>query len=434
MLDAEADRERLRFHEDAAFIKHCERVTRAVARREHDVIGVQRLALGMRGIRHRDTADRTGFDHHVDDTLLEANFAAERLDLRAHFLDHADETEGADVRLGDIQDFLWRPGLHELRQHLARQVARIADLAPQLAVGKGSRTAFAELHIRLRIQHPLAPQPPGVLGAFAHALATLEHDRPQAHLRQHQRGEDAARTEADDDRPRPPAGIEVRRRMSDETIGRVRRRLHVRVTLARGQHGGFVAHVAVHRVSEHHSALATGIHRPPEHAERTQIGVGHAQPRNNSRPQCGLGMVKREPEFGEANHLRGRGASRYCRLRLSPGLPCHRLPPPPHSAAGRPRSPRATSQQRPSAWPMRPRIAGGSSGPSRGRRNADAVCWSPKRAWRHRRRDGRRVERPFAGARVRRPGVRHGRRPGRLLRVPGSAPVRPARRKCTARS
>ena len=312
---------------------------------------------------------------HVDDALLEADFAAERLDLRAHLLDHADEAEGADVRLGDIQDFLGRAGLDELRQHLARQVARITDLAPQLAVRKGARAAFAELHVRLRVEYALAPQPPGVPGSFAHALAALEHDRPQAHLRQHQRREDAARTKADDDRPPSPAGMEIRRRMSDKAVGRIRRRPHVRVTTMRGQHSGFVAHLAVHRVSQDHCTPATGIHRPPEHAERTQIGVGHRQSRHDGLAQCGGCVVEGKPKFGEANHLRGRGASRYCRLRLSPGLPCHR--PPNRSAAGRPRSPRATLPRPPSAWPMRRRIAGGSTGSNRGRRSAGAVCWSP---------------------------------------------------------
>jgi hypothetical protein len=39
----------------------------------------------------------------------------------------------------------------------------------------------------------------------AHFLAAFEHDRPQAHLREDQRGEEAARAEADDQRAQAPS-------------------------------------------------------------------------------------------------------------------------------------------------------------------------------------------------------------------------------------
>jgi hypothetical protein len=60
----------------------------------------------------------------------------------------------------------------------------------------------------------LAPQAPGVLRAFAHRLAALQHDRAETHLRQHQRGDNAARSHADDDRPlrRDPAGARATKR------------------------------------------------------------------------------------------------------------------------------------------------------------------------------------------------------------------------------
>jgi hypothetical protein len=43
--------------------------------------------------------------------LLEADLAAQRLDVGAHLLDHADEAEGADVRLADEEDLLGAPAL-----------------------------------------------------------------------------------------------------------------------------------------------------------------------------------------------------------------------------------------------------------------------------------------------------------------------------------
>jgi hypothetical protein len=101
----------------------------------------------------------TSIDQKVGHLLAEADLAAQRLDLGAHLLDHADQAEGADVRLGHVEDLLGRAGLDELGQHLARQVARVADLAPQLAVAEGAGAAFAELHVRLGVSTPWRHRP-----------------------------------------------------------------------------------------------------------------------------------------------------------------------------------------------------------------------------------------------------------------------------------
>ena len=86
----------------------------------------------------------------------------------------------------------------------------VADLAVELAVGERARAALAELHVRLRVEDLLAPQPERVDRALAHRLAALEDDRPEPHLRQHQPGEQAARAGADHDRPQR----QVRRRLA----------------------------------------------------------------------------------------------------------------------------------------------------------------------------------------------------------------------------
>ena len=49
------------------------------------------------------------------------------------------------------------PALHEFVQHFAAQMARILDLAVELAVGECARATFAELHIGFRVKHILAP-------------------------------------------------------------------------------------------------------------------------------------------------------------------------------------------------------------------------------------------------------------------------------------
>ena len=97
-------------------------------------------------------------------------------------------------------DLPGRAGRDEFRDDLARQVARVADLAPELAVGKSAGAALAELHVGFGVEHAAPPEAPGVLRPLAHGAAAFDHDRPQAHLREQQRGEQAARPEADDDR------------------------------------------------------------------------------------------------------------------------------------------------------------------------------------------------------------------------------------------
>src|SRR6185503_4455809 len=98
---------------------------------------------------------------------------------------------------------------------------RIADLAPELAVGERAGAAFAELHVRFRVEDAAPPQPPGVLRSLADGAAALEDDRAQAHLRQNERREDAARPEADDERPRRSARCEVGGRARHEAIAHV---------------------------------------------------------------------------------------------------------------------------------------------------------------------------------------------------------------------
>src|SRR3954470_15910266 len=99
------------------------------------------------------------------------------------------------MRLG--QDLRGRAGLDEFGQHLAVEVAAVLDPAVELAVGKSASAAFAELDVAFRVEHALAPQPPSVLGPLAHDLAAFDDDRAEPHLREDERGKQAARPSAD---------------------------------------------------------------------------------------------------------------------------------------------------------------------------------------------------------------------------------------------
>ncbi len=303
MLDAIADRERLGVHAHAALVQHREGVARAVAQREHDVVAAQFLARGQ-----RQAADlllvAPALDQQVDDALPEADLAAQRDDVGTHLLDHAHEAEGADVRLGDIEDLFRRAGLDELGEHLAREVAWVADLAPQLAVRERAGAAFAELHVGLRIELALAPQAPGVLGALAHFLAAFEDDGPQPHLREDQRREDAARAEADDDRaPAPGAFEEAIGRVADEAVAGVGRHPHVRVARKAREHGRFVdGQLAVDGVDQHDGRLLARVVAALEDGERRQVRITNAQARHDRRTQGVLGVIQRQAQFGDSKH------------------------------------------------------------------------------------------------------------------------------------
>src|SRR5690606_24999269 len=105
----------------------------------------------MRGFQHLaaielDAAQTAVLDQQIAHLTAETHFAAELFDLLAHARDHAGETKGADVRLADVENLFRRSGPDELMQHLAAMMARVLDLAVQLAVAEQARAALTELH------------------------------------------------------------------------------------------------------------------------------------------------------------------------------------------------------------------------------------------------------------------------------------------------
>ncbi len=246
MLDAEADRKRLRFDVDAACLQHIERIAGAVADREHDVVRTDMLAIVEDDPAHPLAAVPVRSEVEIRDPAFETIFAAERLDRRAQALDHGDEPEGADMRLADVQDLGRRARAHELLQHLAAMVGRVPDAAPELAVGKRARPALAELHVRFRVQHAAPPEPPGIAGSFPHRAAAFENDRPEAALRQDQGRHQAARAGADHDWACGDLAV----RASHGLVTRVGRRADRAVPFRPAQKGRLIAHFSVQRVNQ----------------------------------------------------------------------------------------------------------------------------------------------------------------------------------------
>ena len=233
----------------------------------------------------------------ISSTLAaEAHFAAERENAGAHLLDHADQAEGADVRLVDVEDLGRRAGLDEFLQHLAPVMLRVLDLTVQLAVGKGAGAALAELHVRVRVEFALAPQAPGVLGAFADDLAALEDDRAKPHLRQQQAGEQAARAGADDQRARRPAGGRLR----DETVGGVGRRHDVALAAQPGKRFRFVPDLDVDRVNQRDRRFLARIEAAAENRVADQFVFRDAKALADGGAEGLFGVVERELYFGQS--------------------------------------------------------------------------------------------------------------------------------------
>ena len=200
VLDAHTNGKRLGLHGHATAVQHDKGVARTVAQRHDGVARVQGVALARAQVFYLQPgellATGDGRKQHIAHALLKADLAAQRDDLLADVFHHLDQLEGADVRVCGVQDVGGCACMDEFINDLAAQVARVLDLAVELAVREGARTAFAKLHIALRVEDLFAPQAPGVLGAFTHGLAAFEHDGLETHLRQRQGSEHAARPKA----------------------------------------------------------------------------------------------------------------------------------------------------------------------------------------------------------------------------------------------
>src|SRR5580765_6224461 len=89
MLDAKSDRKGFGLDEYATPMQHLEGIACAVTEGEHDVVGADIAAVGKGHAAQLAPAVGSSLEADIVDALAEADFAAERLDLLAHVLDHA---------------------------------------------------------------------------------------------------------------------------------------------------------------------------------------------------------------------------------------------------------------------------------------------------------------------------------------------------------
>ena len=174
VFNPHADGKGLGLHRDAARMQHGKAIARAMAEGEDHMIRLNHFAIGQNQTTQVALPISFGLNQYIIHPRAEAVFTAQGFDFGADMFHHGNQPKCADMRFGDVQNLLRRAGFDEFSEHLAPVMARIADLAIELAVGKSARPAFAILHIAFGVQHATPPKPPSILGAFAHHLAAFQ--------------------------------------------------------------------------------------------------------------------------------------------------------------------------------------------------------------------------------------------------------------------
>ena len=197
--------------------------------------------------------------------------------------------------LADEEDLFRRAGLDELGQHLAREVARVADLAPQLAVARRCRRRLRRTARSTRgSSTPWRHRPQVSLVRSRTALprsSTIGRRPICARISAAKMPQGPKPTTTG--RGRPDAA-EVRRRMADEAVARVGRGAHMAVAGQPRQHGGFVhavGELAVDGVDQHHRRLLARVPGAAEDRQLAQLvhrpGPGARARRRAARPRHG---------------------------------------------------------------------------------------------------------------------------------------------------
>ena len=118
-------------------------------------------------------------------------------------------------------------------------------------------------------------------------------------MREDQRGEEAARASADDDRPGRIGGGGDRR-----VVTGVRRELHVAILAEPREHIAFVLDRDINRIDEADVALIARVMAAPGDREADQLARGNPQAAADGSRERFVGMVKGQLQFTEADHRR----------------------------------------------------------------------------------------------------------------------------------
>ena len=204
------------------------------------------------------------------DLSAEPHLAAQVEDAPADILHHRQQHIGAHMGLGIIEDVLSGPCRHELLQNPLNP--GIIDAGVQLAVGKGTCAALAELDVTARIQRASCEKGLHLFMPGSGVLAPLQHQRLLSRHGEDQRRKHPRRPKAHHHRPQggrlPLFGraVEGNRRHGRPLAGRALQNL---VFAALHRH--------IHGVDDFHIRLFSGIHAAADDPQAADAGCGKAQ-------------------------------------------------------------------------------------------------------------------------------------------------------------
>jgi hypothetical protein len=92
------------------------------------------------------------------------------------------------------------------------------------------------------------------------------------------------------------------RRLPDEVVAHVRRRLHLPVGGKSGEHCRLVGQRHVDAVEEGRRSRLARVATAPEDADLAEIGLSHAEASGDRGGQCGRWMVDGKANFADAQH------------------------------------------------------------------------------------------------------------------------------------
>ena len=317
VFNAHTDGKGLGLHGNTMRLQHGEAIACAMAKGEYRVVRFNHLSALKHKAAQVARTIGAGFDDQVIHPRTKAIFTAQGFDLRTDMFHHGNQPKRADMRLGDIENLLRRAGLHKFRQHLAPVMARVADLAIELAIGKSASATFAILHIAFRVQHAAPPQAPGILGAFAHHLAAFQDQRAEAHLCQQQRRHKAARPGANHYR-----ATHAFWRARHKAIGGIRRGADALIACVARQNSGLISHFNIQRIDQHDRLGLARIIAAAKDMHRLQRRIANAKPHQHGGAQGVFRMVQRQAQFSQADHGRSIVRLAAC-LKSSPASDKH---------------------------------------------------------------------------------------------------------------
>ena len=205
MFNSHPDRKRFLRHIKPVLKQHLKRIARRMSERQNQRVRRNFITCAVRPLHHRRCQPphifRPGFflQFQINQRFIKTVFAAKRRNPPPDISDHRRQFVRADMRLGEIQNFLRRARRNKCFQHFGREFV-FFNSGHQFAIGKSPRAAFAELHVCPFAEFAGFPKTAHRPLPFADRRPALQHNRLGARLCQTQRRHHTRRPRPDNNR------------------------------------------------------------------------------------------------------------------------------------------------------------------------------------------------------------------------------------------